>query len=1394
MEKTKERYKNHHLQKSLGALNYADNSPVERTKSSSTLTLPAHPNAKRCSSETEMMNDESPGRTHSRTSSVTRGIRDMLRGSIGATEFHSQSLTVSESPNTSLAHPSLTKQTSLSAKGSLVANSSLYLNGVKVEDLGAFYSVFSNAGDWSSSDGDIEESDTEVEGDVVEESRRNTKKKRLTGEDYAIYVLAVRCFLAPLIDGNAVHRERKKWSSSYRLTWAKEASVELYYRKVTAADVSSIIERTVQEIEKQNKKANVDEVYVKALTTFTQKATEDRETLMSKGFNTAGDFIRIFNEIARLCLRKMERRVDEDSLRGLKSSFEALVEKAMPERDVLKAQRKASSIDRLDLAGNSRGKQPKKPFTQCHTALARIYHAPRREHMEVLGREERLNTPEVILEELKLRKFGLDTHPTYNKDTFVHKTASFLKWRKQEEEKINKLMSVVAEGNSKMMKDVAHASSMNLSGGTLNTPATKVNSRRASSTSLKSNGSGCGGDFIVGILKARNLAQEKKRGSGNVSVEHIPSPYCLVEFGSQNKRTTSVVKNSTPMWREQCTFAVTPQEDSGTYTFKVLVMDEAAGQGRIIKRSDGKLGRVKVTLNKEDLKFPMEKWFKLENSHRKGLMGGSMDGKVDEMCGEVCLRIEYRTNDQKAAEEAAKQAAEKEKREEKRLMELAKKASTTNYNKLYESLYDRIFEYELARCEQAGKIFSIRSIYVRLLEEFRTRYGVGKLFAAVLMMNRLIVGLENGTVSIESYWYMIHYAAKLTEGLAVRWTQSEMEMFEKSVDKLEGVLINKLSHYKDYFPYSTPKGQLTMYVRCIEDLYNSTLFREKNQHAKDVTAVIQMCVVTCCKTLYSRYEAMAAPSSPYPTQAQLGAQVNSLVSWIIAEMTNDAVYFATDFTRMDGEPILDLVQVSVSTFGQLLWTDVDCVMLEHFQDSFNEDVLALYFKLQEFNSWCLENSDFPGFDLEDTWAPYIKSWLAEVRAKSLANVKRLVEQEKWQPVSDLELHSTSSMVLLNQYTSLYSFLDNLRWDDKIQYNHFICVFTESVANTVREYCIECSLILRTHVGKNDTQPLGKESGTYSRASDTFSNIPESRQESVVQAKESISTSEKPKYFKASQQACVLMNNIEIVRQKMQQLCSDMHVEQAFTQAAEMALVRSGSNAMSRTIYASSSKSTLSDVDESVNMMQNSASIIFNTMASMSTSLATRVCAPLTEILVGLAEGPNNFNSFVHSVSTWNFGKAPSSSNKNSLEELHLQRLRDFERSLQLSLAVMSEMEYLNVYLRSLAAVWEEILRLVERLIVDEKYDRKRLGKVEEALKSLWACVHADGNGLQAETLTDNRYKILLEVLTAVKSDDGERIVTLHMFSQDDVCADAFLLEIMKKCKDKHVQSYINSLR
>ncbi|KNC74274.1 hypothetical protein SARC_13175, partial [Sphaeroforma arctica JP610] len=73
------------------------------------------------------------------------------------------------------------------------------------------------------------------------------------------------------------------------------------------------------------------------------------------------------------------------------------------------------------------------------------------------------------------------------------------------------------------------------------------------------------GDFIVGIIKARNLTH---KGGSKDAKDYIPSPYCVVEFGKQTKRTTTAVKNASPLWREQCTFTVAPAEDHCTYTFK----------------------------------------------------------------------------------------------------------------------------------------------------------------------------------------------------------------------------------------------------------------------------------------------------------------------------------------------------------------------------------------------------------------------------------------------------------------------------------------------------------------------------------------------------------------------------------------------------------------------------------------------------------------------------------------------------------------------------------------------------------------------------------------------------------------------------------------------------------
>ncbi|KNC71302.1 hypothetical protein SARC_16159 [Sphaeroforma arctica JP610] len=124
---------------------------------------------------------------------------------------------------------------------------------------------------------------------------------------------------------------------------------------------------------------------------------------------------------------------------------------------------------------------------------------------------------------------------------------------------------------------------------------------------------------------------------------------------------------------------------------------------------------------------------------------------------------------------------------------------------------------------------------------------------------------------------------------------------------------------------------------------------------------------------------------------------------------------------------------------------------------------------------------------------------------------------------------------------------------------------------------------------------------------------------------------------------------------------------------------------------------------------------------------------------------------------------------------------------------MSEMQYLNVYVRCLNAVWGEILRIVERIVIDEKYDVRRIRALENALESLWACVHAKGNGLPADVLAEERYKILRQVLTAMEANDGESVVNLHMFNQENPKQAAFLKEVMKKSKDKYIQMYLSSI-
>lgn len=57
-------------------------------------------------------------------------------------------------------------------------------------------------------------------------------------------------------------------------------------------------------------------------------------------------------------------------------------------------------------------------------------------------REKRLHSNDILADELRLRLATLDVNPFYNRETFVQKTAAFMRWKEQETENINSMLNV----------------------------------------------------------------------------------------------------------------------------------------------------------------------------------------------------------------------------------------------------------------------------------------------------------------------------------------------------------------------------------------------------------------------------------------------------------------------------------------------------------------------------------------------------------------------------------------------------------------------------------------------------------------------------------------------------------------------------------------------------------------------------------------------------------------------------------------------------------------------------------------------------------------------------------------------------------------------------------------
>ncbi|KJE97111.1 hypothetical protein CAOG_07581 [Capsaspora owczarzaki ATCC 30864] len=887
---------------------------------------------------------------------------------------------------------------------------------------------------------------------------KRTVPIRSSPEEFTLYVLALRCFLRPLIhdSGNLHHRSTSLVS---RLTFGLSDHLDVFRpspaARLSAAQIQSMYRSIANALVAADASTNkgIDAVFVRSLRKFSDRIRFDSKALRKNMKDTPDDFRNMFKETLRMQSSRLESNVSEAVMAERMRRFESIVQ--LKRRSFRDDSKSPSTVEEnnselvneepIDLHGQDE-------------VLMKVFGVSPEEHAKIVQTESFVQTDKVIIDEIKARLKNLDADPMYNKESFVHKTAAFIKWKKQQEAALNNLLRELGvqpeEDKAAIVADVP-------------LPAFDGKAR-----------------LVVEVLRARDLLGKDKSG--------LSDPYCLVECESQTMRTATIKANLNPVWEEQCAFDIKIKPGQTNIPLKLTMWDEDTGDDATIFKKknlnplhllednkDDFLGQVMLDLKVDDLRrFRLERWFKLEKRSKRSHVNG-----------EIFLRVRFVSSEKQQLQfqhqqEEQEREKEREKERQLKLLQQQQQQHGHDYHKLLKSLVDYIFKYELSVWQQTPAkkrgIFRLHPVSLRLLEEFGYRYGVSDLFMVLTWFERVASEFVKDNMDVVALSLAFSELKAVESSPDVRYTIQEQRLRADVMDEIEQSCLARLSNYKDYFPFSTPHGFVKQTIRALATVYSGAVFRERHDHAKDLGKMLEWCITNSCATMFQRFVAMSAPMIR-PTNPVVGAseRIVAMLDLIMRDIDSDAVYFREDFSVFDGTKIVnvDVVALCVAQYGKLLSVDIDEKLNSVFSGTtFHPAIFQIYHRLRKFNARNLklvagdDDGDiarFNGFPLAEMFMPFVGFWLGVSRDKALEWMVAATQSDKCVPISAREMHSSSVVDIFCMLNQFVDFLSELQWDDAPSMADFKSALAKIAFEVMQQYAVQLSVSLQPLLASYD---------------------------------------------------------------------------------------------------------------------------------------------------------------------------------------------------------------------------------------------------------------------------------------------------------------------------------------
>ncbi|KAJ3049739.1 hypothetical protein HK097_009297 [Rhizophlyctis rosea] len=351
--------------------------------------------------------------------------------------------------------------------------------------------------------------------------------------------------------------------------------------------------------------------------------------------------------------------------------------------------------------------------------------------------------------------------------------------------------------------------------------------------------------------------------------------------------------------------------------------------------------------------------------------------------------------------------------------------------------------------------------------------------------------------------------------------KSDLQEFIRTSESTLTIIKHHLGTFFNQ-PVSPQSGkQLEYMVQILGSLYSMPYFSGEYGTVADAMRV------SLTNSIEARYHGLYAIAHAIRDDP-LSVKLANLVQAVDRELR---LYYAHLDTVLLGD-------IHIPTISAHMYLDKIAVYLDSFASTYAAsapdlaDALELYRVVREFAGTVsdIDRSLTLRLAIEQWFRPFVLEWLKISEEKTREWVVNAIKLDKFEPTSANALYSSSVLDIFTSFQQQLDVLAQLQWPEPVESRMFVDTLLENMANALERYC---TILSRSAVEDPDLKRRQTQKG--GGAVNASPNGKRKLTFSVKKLRKSKDVPVNPDELRFSPEACVRLNNIDEMKNRMAQL-------------------------------------------------------------------------------------------------------------------------------------------------------------------------------------------------------------------------------------------------------------------